>query len=97
MENFQQPHQPNSSYDLPPITNPPTQFFGSNGTETSPIIPTFEFQEGQEGREQDDGHDENDPKRRRIARVRRGFTVREVIELTKTAGLRHVPEEEDQV
>ena len=70
MSGFQAPHQQLGSYDLPPITNPPPQYFGGNGNQASPTLPSFEFNDGLEGQDQDGGHDENDPKRRRIARVR---------------------------
>ena len=70
MSAYQQPLQPNGSYDLPPIVNPPPQFFGGNGTQASPTLPTFDFNDNLEGQDQEGGHDDNDPKRRRIARVR---------------------------
>jgi len=73
MDVSQHGHQRNGSYDLPPLTNPPPQFFGGNGTEPSPTLANFDFNEAQaDGQDQDGGHDENDPKRRRIARVRIG-------------------------
>ena len=70
MDPFQQPLQQDGSYSLPPVTNPPPPFFGGNGTQASPRLPDFDFNESQEAQDQDGGHDENDPKRRRIARVR---------------------------
>lgn len=73
MDQFHQPQQPrqrNDSYDLPPITNPPPQFFGSNGVDASPTVANFDFNDVQGDGDQEGGHDEsNDAKRRRIARV----------------------------
>ncbi len=74
MDGFQQPRPRMDSYDLPPVTNPPPQFFGGNGTQASPTLANFDFNEGPDGLDQDGGHDENDPKRRRIARVRTVLT-----------------------
>jgi hypothetical protein len=77
MDVSQQDHQRNGSYDLSPLTNPPPNFFGGNGTEPSPTVANFDFNEAQlDGQDQDGGHDENDPKRRRIARVRIGMINR---------------------
>ncbi|KAL2043161.1 hypothetical protein N7G274_004221 [Stereocaulon virgatum] len=71
MEQFQQSRPPNNSYDLPPLTNPPPQYFGANGVDGSPTVPNFDFSDIQTvGQDQDGGHDENgDAKRRRIARA----------------------------
>ena len=72
MDKFQQVHQRNSSYDLPPLTNPPPQFFGGNGIEGSPTVPNFDFNDIQtdNGQDHEGPQDEtNDAKRRRIARV----------------------------
>lgn len=70
-QHSQQPQQRNDSYDLPPLTNPPPQYFGGNGVDDSPIVANFDFNDVQgDGQDQDGGHDEsNDAKRRRIARV----------------------------
>jgi len=74
MDQFQhsQPSQQNhNSYDLPPLTNPPPQFFGGNGVDASPTVANFDYNDVQgDGKDQEGGHDEsNDAKRRRIARV----------------------------
>lgn len=71
MDGGQQEYQRNGSYEFSTLTNPPTRYFGSTATDVSPTVATFDFYEGQpDGQDQDGGHDENDPKRRRIARVR---------------------------
>ncbi|KAK4693646.1 hypothetical protein P7C71_g3789, partial [Lecanoromycetidae sp. Uapishka_2] len=76
MDQFQQSQQRfqrNGSYGIPPLTNPPPQFFGGNGVDASPTVATFEFNDNDvqgDGQDQDGGHDEsNDAKRRRIARI----------------------------
>lgn len=70
MDGAQQEYQRNGSYDFSTLTNPPTQYFGSTAADVSPTVANFDFYEGQpDGQDQDGGHDENDPKRRRIARV----------------------------
>ena len=100
MDQFQQVHQRNNSYDLPPLTNPPAQFFGGNGIEGSPTVPSFDFNDIQtdNGQDHEGLHDEtNDAKRRRIARVGFDWLSRARQPLTYTVGLRYVPEEEDQV
>jgi len=75
MDVSQQDHRRNGLYDLPALTNPPPQFFGGNSIEASPTVANFDFNEGQaDGQELDGCHDENDPKRRRIARVRIGVS-----------------------
>ncbi|KAL2059144.1 hypothetical protein ABVK25_000436 [Lepraria finkii] len=70
MDQFQQNRPRNSSYDLPPLTNPP-QYFGANGVDGSPTVPNFDFNDIQiDGQDREGGHDENgDAKRRRIARA----------------------------
>ena len=89
MDQFQQPHQQNGSFNLPPITNPPPQFFGGSGIGTSPTAVNFDFSEGQlDGQDFEGGHDENDAKRRRIARVRSPLILRDrALALTKTIGM----------
>ena len=70
MVDFAQSDQHNGSLNLPPITNPPPNFFGGTGEDTSPTAANFDFNEGQaDGQDQEGGHEENDAKRRRIARV----------------------------
>ena len=71
MDQFQQNQPRNNSYDLPPLTNPPPQYFGANGVDGSPTVPNFDFNDIQtDGQDHEGGHDENgDAKRRRIARV----------------------------
>ena len=72
MDQFQQSTQRNSSFEAAPLSNPPPQYFGGDGTAASPPMPDFSFNDGQtDGQDQDGGQDEsNDAKRRRIARVR---------------------------
>ena len=88
MDHFQQPHHKHDSFDIPPITNPPPQYFGSNENSDSPTLPNFEFADG-DGPDQDGGHDEsNDAKRRRIARVcTRPLTILCLMALTIAAGV----------
>lgn len=47
--------------------------------------------------DQGDGIDENDPKRRRIARVCTSFEIQASAHADPATGLRHVPQEEDQM
>lgn len=69
MDGFQQPQHQNGAFNVPPLTKPP-QIFGGNGVEGSPTVANFEFHEGQvDAQDHDGGNDENDAKRRRIARV----------------------------
>lgn len=69
MDQYQQPHHQRDSFDLPPLTNPPPQYFGGNEGNDSPTVPSFDFADG-DGQDHDGGHDEsNDAKRRRIARA----------------------------
>lgn len=88
MDQFRQPHHPQDSFDLPPLTNPPPQYFGGNDNNGSPTMPNFDFTDG-DGQDNDGGHDEgNDAKRRRIARVCTwSSTIRWLMALTFTAGL----------
>ena len=68
MDHFGQPHH-HDSFNLPALTNPPPQYFGSNDNNDSPTLPNFDFADG-DGPDHDGGHEEgNDAKRRRIARV----------------------------
>ena len=98
MANLQQPFRQNGSHDPPQVTNPPPQFFGENGTQASPTLANFDFNDGQETQDQDGGHDENDPKRRRIARVCAcSIAKARTTVLTFMVGLRYVPKEEDKV
>lgn len=88
MDDFDLDQQRNGSFDLPPLTNPPPQFFGGMGAEASPTIPNFDFNEGQgDAQDQDGVNDENDPKRRRIARVRIGIIMAQDKALTTVVGL----------
>lgn len=76
----------------------PPQIFGGYNSDGTPLPATLP--PGAYFGDLNDGSiDENDPKRRRIARVRLYHTVmRETIpSLTDSAGLRHVQEEKDQV
>ena len=69
MDQFRQPSKHHDSFDLPPLTNPPPQYFGGNDNSGSPNMPSFDFTDA-DGQDHDGGHDEsNDAKRRRIARV----------------------------
>ncbi|KAL6713418.1 hypothetical protein ACLMJK_008883 [Lecanora helva] len=96
MDSFQQTHQQNGQYNLQSVTNPPPQFFGSNGAHLSPVLPNFDFNESQEAYDHDGGHDENDPKRRRIARVCTDSDELLSLVLIHPEGLRHVPQEKDK-
>ena len=99
MDDPHRPSQGNGSFSLPPITNPPLQFFGGNGEETSPTAVNFDFNDVQiDGQDQEGGREENDPKRRRIARVRSIHTIyKAVAVLTGAVGVRYVQKKEDQM
>ncbi|TKA38030.1 hypothetical protein B0A49_13957, partial [Cryomyces minteri] len=60
-----------NGYAPPPLTNPPPQIFGSlsaNGSPLQPSLPANMFADDPNASGGDE-HDQNDPKRRRIARV----------------------------
>ena len=70
MDAYQAQQGADSSFDLPPIVNPPPQVFGGEFDPTSPI--SFSgplFNEDQTEQNGAGGDDSNDAKRRRIARV----------------------------
>ena len=85
---FRQPHHHQDSYDLPPPTNPPLPYFGSNDNNDLPTVPSFDFADA-DGQDNDGGHDEsNDAKRRRIARVCSWpLPIRWLVVLTFVVGL----------
>jgi hypothetical protein len=76
----------------------PPQIFGGYNSDGTPLPATLSA--GAYFGDLNDGSiDENDPKRRRIARVRSYHTVmrKTIPSLTNSVGLRHVQEEKDQV
>ncbi|KAG8534206.1 uncharacterized protein KY384_001050 [Bacidia gigantensis] len=44
-----------TSFNIPPIPNPPTQFFGADSQDTSPLLPDFGFGDEFEDGQNDDG------------------------------------------
>lgn len=82
-------------YDMPQLMNPPPQIFGAYNADGSPIPPTLDGQIfGDLG---DPNYDDiNDPKRRRIARVR-NQDIAQVNSRLTFIGVRHVSQEENQV
>ena len=98
MDSFQS--QPNiDGFAVPPITNPPQHhYFGGNDQDTSPMMENFSMSQFF-GDEIDNGNadDSTEAKRRRIARVRRLLDTNEQGPNVLRAGLRHVPEKEDQM
>ena len=82
-------------YDMSHIMSQAPQIFGGFNTDGSPV--TAGLSDSMFAENQDPGSvDENEAKRRRIARVRsRGVEYPSL--LISSAGLRHVPKEEDQM
>ncbi|MCJ1315718.1 hypothetical protein MMC15_001038 [Xylographa vitiligo] len=64
MDSYSQPLD-DSSFEVPPLTNPPPQIFGAYPPASPSSIPYNYFGDDQG----DGGEDSNDPKRRRIARA----------------------------
>jgi len=81
----------------PPLLNQPPQIFGGYGHDAMPMLPPDIA--AQLGFDPSLFDDVNDPKRRRIARVspQDQASGSHSKPLTAKAGLRHVPQEEDQV
>lgn len=89
------PHESIEGYDMSRFSQPP-QIFGAQDADGNPIpaaMPSDSFFVDQG----DQNGDENDPKRRRIARVSRNPVVSCDAGTDNHTGLRHVPQEEDQV
>ena len=88
MDQFGHPHHHHDSFNLPPLTNPPPQYFGGNDNDGSPTLPNFDFADV-DGQDHDGGHEEgSDAKRRRIARVGILYLlIRWLVALTFIAGL----------
>ena len=95
MDSFQA-QQNGNSHDLSQLMNPPPRIFNGE-QDTSPLAPNFpgNVYFGEEGGTVDEN---NEAKRRRIARVCTLQLSRIQVGIdSRTAGVRHVPQEENQV
>ena len=91
--------QDSSQIHIPELTNPPSQVFGAQSKNTSPTLPDFGFMDDLLDTIDQDGNqgDSNEAKRRRIARVTPQNLHGNRTSFDELAGVRHVPEKEDQV
>ena len=92
--------QNSSQFNIPKVTNPPPQIFGAHSdNNASPILPDFGFMDELPDDQDQDGNqgDSNEAKRRRIARVLTQNLPRHRTQFDAMAGVRYVPEEEDQM
>lgn len=97
MHSFQS-QQGNAPFHVPPVVNPPPRIFGGGDPNGSPLSPSFlggpYFADDQGG----SLDESSEAKRRRIARVCNLNPYLHHPEVDHgTAGLRHVPKEEDQM
>ena len=84
-------------FDIPSnLMSQPTQIFGAYNPDGSPVQPNLSS--SMFGDNEGGSVDENDPKRRRIARVNQDNSANPIsYGLTSSAGMRHVQKEEDQM
>ena len=90
-------HARATGFDIPLGVDPPPQIFGNFNANGSPVPPALNgpiFTDDILGF--DDGNDQGDPKRRRIARAGRPTPFRRT-NTDLAPGMRHVSEEEDKV
>ena len=91
-----QPSSGENSFDIPPLMNQPPQFFGANAPGSPGLGTGFSASFFPDDVNGGSVEENNEAKRRRIARVRVSFGSQKLWSDTPL-GMRHVPQEEDQV